>query len=125
MNSIIRNTTIENYLNLKSAFENSKKIFSSQKDGKIFHNGEYGTYREDLVKRFLRLYIPSRLDIGTGFLINAEGDISTQCDIIIYDRYTTPIIESSGNQRFFPIETVAAVGEIKSTVQSMTELSTN
>ncbi len=71
-------------------------------------------YRESICKDFLRLFIPMRLDIGNGFLINTADEISTQCDIVIYDRNNTPLIENNERQRFFPVETVSAIGEIKS-----------
>lgn len=49
--------------------------------------------------------------------MNSENKISTQCDIIIYD-----INHKTENQKFFPIETVIAVGEIKSDLHSFIEL---
>lgn len=124
MNEIIRNLTIENFLNLKSSYDNSKKIFWDEGKRKLVHPGEYGNYRERLVKRWLRIYTPERFGISSGFLINSDNKISTQCDIIIYDRDKTPQIQATDDQVFFPIETVAIVGEIKSDINSATELNT-
>lgn len=58
--------------------------------------------------------IPQRLDVGTGFIITSTGKVSTQCDLIIYDKNNCPLIENGNLQRFFPIECVVAIGEIKS-----------
>jgi len=82
--------------------------------GKLIHPGEFGAYREVICKDFLRNFIPGRLEIGSGFIVSSSGKISTQCDIIIYDDKNTPLIESENRQRFFPVETVCSIGEIKS-----------
>lgn len=46
--------------------------------------------------------------------MNNSDEISTECDIVIYDSTSTPLIQSSEFQRFYPLETVCAVGEVKS-----------
>jgi len=122
LNKIIRNLTIQNYRNFKFSFENTKEIFWDEKEKKLIHPGEYGAYREELAKRWLEMHVPKRFGIGSGFVINSSGSISTQCDIVIYDRIKTPKIENINNQRFFPIETVSCVGEIKSDINSIGEL---
>lgn len=122
MNEIFRNLTIENLLNLKASFTNSKKIFWSKENNRLFHPGEYGSYREELLKKWLRMYVPRKFDISSGFVINAEGKVSTQCDIVIYDRSVTPHIETIDDQNFFPVEAVVAVGEVKSEISSCAEL---
>jgi hypothetical protein len=80
----------------------------------LIHAGEFGTYREHVLREFLRLCVPARLDIGTGFLINHSGEVSSQLDVVIYDRAAIPRIESTEHQRFFPVEGVCAIGEVKS-----------
>ena len=92
----------------------ARQAFVDPATGKLFHAGEFGTYRESILRDFLRLCVPARLDIGTGFLINAAGEVSTQADIVIYDSSAIPRVESSEHQRFFPVEGVCAVGEVKS-----------
>lgn len=108
-NDLIKNKIrkfVEDYNNL------SKEIFLN-KNGKLIHPGEFGTYREKIIKEFLQPFLPARLDIGTGFIITSKGNVSTQCDLIIFDKTNTPLIEN-GEQRFFPIECVAGVVEVKS-----------
>lgn len=90
----------------------SRQIFVDN-NGKLIHPGEFGTYREKIIKNFLAPFLPNRLTIGSGFIITSKNNISTQCDIIIYDKEHTPIIEN-GDQRFFPVECVAGVIEVKS-----------
>ena len=96
----------DDYVNL------SRHIFVN-KDGELIHPGEFGMYREKIIREFLAPFLPTRLGIGSGFIITAANNISTQCDIIIYDREHTPVIEN-GEQRFFPVECVVGVIEVKS-----------
>lgn len=104
----------------KHAFSaTSRQAFVDPDTGKLFHAAEFGTYRETILKNFVTTCIPARLDIGTGFLINSSGGISTQADIVIYDRTAIPRIESSEHQRFFPVEGVCAVGEVKSVLNKV------
>ncbi len=91
----------------------SKNIFLNP-EGTLIHPGEFGSYRERIVGDLLRIVTPGRLEIGSGFIITADNKVSTQCDIVIFDRNSTPLLESKNNQRFFPIETVAGIIEVKS-----------
>lgn len=97
---------IDDYVNL------SRQIFVN-KEGALIHPGEFGMYREKIIREFLAPFLPTRLAIGSGFIITASNNISTQCDIIIYDKEYTPVIEN-GEQRFFPVECVVGVIEVKS-----------
>jgi hypothetical protein len=94
--------------------QTSNSIYWDDKNNRLIHAGEYGMYREAICKELLRLFIPIRLDIGNGFLINSRGQNGTQCDIVVFDKNATPLIENNDRQRFFPVETVCAIGEIKS-----------
>ena len=122
MNQLFKNITTENYLELLHSFERSKEIFWNEEKNRLIHPGEYGEYREDLLKRFLKLYIPENFGISSGFIITSTGEISHQCDIIVYDKEKTPKIQNMESQRFFPIETVLGVGEVKSTINTIGEL---
>jgi len=89
-------------------------VFYDEETKTLIHPGEYGSFREMACREFLRLVVPMRLDFGSGFLITDKGSISTQCDIVIYDRNSTPLIQNAEHQRFYPIETVCSIGEVKS-----------
>lgn len=122
MNPIIKNITVQNLKNFMNSFKESKNIFWDEEKNRLMHSGEYGIYREELIKKWLRIFIPDMFGISSGFIINSKGQISTQCDLIIYDREKTPKIETIENQRFFPVETVILIGEIKSDINSVNEL---
>ncbi|AVF44226.1 hypothetical protein RFH95_00465 [Acinetobacter nosocomialis] len=101
--------------NFKTSFiNNSRNLYTKDKDEGLIHPSEFGLYREELVKEYLKNILPDRMEIGSGFVVTANGLISTQCDIIIYDKTVTPLIKNEKNQRFFPIESVVAIGEVKS-----------
>ncbi|WP_291276097.1 DUF6602 domain-containing protein [Flavobacterium sp.] len=106
----------------KRAFSNAKEIFYDANTGKLIHPGEFGVYREKAVIDFLKSFIPNKFQIDSGFVLNNNDEVSHQCDLIIFDSILTPNINSSNNQRFFPIETVVAAGEVKSVINSIDEL---
>jgi len=121
-NKILRALTIERIEHLKLAFSTSREVFWEDEKTRILHPGEYGVYREKAVSELLQLFIPESLGIGTGFIITNQGDVSSQCDIIVYDRSSTPNIVTNSHQRFFPVESVLAVGEVKSDISSISQL---
>ena len=90
----------------------SRQAFSNE-EGSLVHAGEFGSYREKQCAELLKPFLPARLAVGSGFVITENGKRSTQCDIIIYDKETMPIIENV-EQRFFPVEAVVGVIEVKS-----------
>lgn len=114
MNQVFSALLNERIERLKYSFKSSRDIFADPETGNLFHKGEFGTYREKLLCDFLKLCVPARLGISTGFLINSTGDTSTQTDIVIYDKSTSPRIESKEHQNFFPVESICAIGEAKS-----------
>lgn len=95
-------------------FLNNAKSLYCDNDGNLIHPGEFGMYREKICIDLLRNVVPMRLDFGTGFIVDAVGNVSHQCDIVIFDSNNTPLIENSEKQRFFPIECVVGIGEVKS-----------
>lgn len=90
----------------------AKSLFIDEKN-KLIHPGEYGRYREDSCKQMLKMILNKNVSISDGFIITSNDDITTQCDIIIYNSMASPII-SDGIARMFPAEEVRLVGEIKS-----------
>lgn len=112
--NVFEKLLIEKIENFKFSFEKTAEDVFFDGNGKLIHPGEFGRYREKACKQFIKYIIPSCLSMGEGFLINTFNEVSHQCDIVIYDARNTPLIESTQNQFFYPIESVAAVGEIKS-----------
>jgi len=116
-NNIFESLLKEKIDRFKSSFSStSKDVFYDEKANRIFHAGEYGIYREAIVKEFLQFIVPRGLDISTGFLITSMDDVSTQCDVVVFDSRMTPVYEEGYRQKFFPVESVHCIGEVKSTL---------
>jgi len=107
----ILNRKIENFVS--TFVEDSKSIFYQENN--LIHPGEFGKYRENAFKELLSILINTNFKISDGFIITSNDKVSTQCDIVIYDNVDLPLLENSLTQ-FFTIESVIAIGEIKSTM---------
>lgn len=99
-------------------FGNMPRQLFYDEDENLFHPGEYGKFREEIIRRFFRTILYEGLTVSEGFIINMNNQHSTQCDIIIYDKSHTPILKDS-NEIFVPVETSVGVGEVKSTLSKM------
>lgn len=91
--------------------DDSQSIFYNE--NQLFHPGEFGKYRENSTKDLLCLL--SSYKISDGFIITSKDRKSSQCDIVIYDNTDLPLLENNLTQ-FFTIESVIAIGEVKSTL---------
>lgn len=89
----------------------SNSLFKS--DSKLIHPLEYGMYREKCFKELLEFIVEKAVAVSDGFIITAFEDISTQCDIVVYQSDVIPLIDNS-IAKFFPIEIVTGIGESKS-----------
>jgi hypothetical protein len=83
----------------------------------IDHPGESGTAREHALRELLRRYLPRRVAVDTGFVIDAAGGQSRQVDVVLYDRDSATVWDVSG-VKYFPCETVIAVGEVKTRIRT-------
>lgn len=100
---------------MSSYLKSSRNIFyEPENHNNLHHAGEFGIYRERIVSKFLKLFTPQRLEFDSGFVIVPNDKPSKQIDIIVYDKNESPLIKSEEGQKFFPMETVASIGEIKS-----------
>ena len=99
---------MNDYLNL------THTLFFEEGERRSFHNGEYGTYRERLVRRLLGSFLSKQFSMGEGFLITADSRRSKQTDIVVFDTRECPEIEDLETRRFYPVECVYAAGSVKS-----------
>lgn len=98
------------------------RMASELKDQLIPHAGEQGGAREEILRKFLRLYLPKRFDVSSGFVFDIHGHISQQLDIIVADSMVAPRFETAGDVRFYPCEAVVAVGQVKTHATSRREM---
>lgn len=98
--------------NFASIFiDDSSSIFFDE-ENKLIHPGEYGKYRENALKDLLRHITKHK--VSDGFVITPEN-VSSQVDVVVYKNDETPILEKNYID-FFSIESVIAIGEVKSTL---------
>jgi len=91
-------------IRMRSDFEKARKALG--------HPGLKGASLEETFRTFLKDYLPRALDISSGKLVDANGNISRQLDVIISDSMKTPIFFRSGDLRVIPVECAYAVIEI-------------
>jgi hypothetical protein len=79
------------------------------------HRGELGRNREYILRRILQQHMPSKFGFSSGFvLFSTDSKISTQQDIIIYDRINHPILFDNTPSPLFPLTAIQGLIEIKS-----------
>jgi hypothetical protein len=78
------------------------------------HYGERGRIAEEIIKSVLEKTLPKRFSIGTGVIFSADGQVSSQTDIVIYDNFHNSPLLSEFGSCVFPVETVYATVEVKS-----------
>jgi hypothetical protein len=84
--------------------------------GGLKHKLTQGELKELHVAEFLKRFLTSQFDVGTGTVVNREGKESRQTDIIIYDnRIIPPVVENQGTG-IFPVESVIATVSIRTTL---------
>lgn len=87
---------------------------------KFTHPGDKGTSAEDSFRKFLREYLPRRLELGNGEIIDSNERRSRQTDVVITNE-DHPLTFTPDLPGLFFIEGVSGAGEVKANLTS-TEL---
>ncbi len=74
--------------------------------------GSTGRKREDILREFLTRNLPEIMGVSEGCVFDRERSMSRQCDIVVYSKMALCLREE--RMRLFPIDSVLAVGEVKS-----------
>lgn len=82
----------------------------------VGHNGEVGRANELALAQLVTSLLPSTVGVGTGVIIDSEGNRSAQTDLVIFDKGAQPQILAHSTQLLFPVETVLAAIEVKTSV---------
>lgn len=82
----------------------------------LVHQGLKGEGNEIIIRDLIKKFIPKKYGVGTGIIIDKDGESSKQCDIIIYDNHYYPEIFTLSNIHLFPVDLVYAVIEVKTTL---------
>jgi hypothetical protein len=102
-----------NIQKLFEALDEEMRLKLSSKIDEIYHPTAKGDESELNWIGLLRSYLPERYTVDSGFVVDHEGNLSEQIDIIIYDRHFTPFIFRGENVVYIPAEGVYAVFEVK------------
>ncbi len=78
------------------------------------HPGDKGAEIEEKFRRFLNERIPKRFQAGQGLIVDHDGGISRQQDVIIFDCLVSLVYRASEHKLILPIDNVPAVIEVKS-----------
>jgi hypothetical protein len=84
----------------------------------IQHPGTKGDAAELEWRTLLNQYLPKRYSADSAFVLDCEGNVSEQIDIVIYDRQYSPFLFNQNDARFLPSESVYAVFEVKQTLSA-------
>lgn len=79
----------------------------------IKHPGAKGQGSELNWQKMLADHLPARYQVTTGFLIDHEGTLSEQIDVVIFDRQYTPFMLNRDGVQYIPAEGVYAVFEVR------------
>lgn len=80
------------------------------------HNQTIGILTEEILREFLRNHLPKIVSIEQGFILNSDGAISKQCDILIYDSQAFAPFYRVNDIVVIPSEAVIAIIEVKTTI---------
>lgn len=83
----------------------------------IAHQGSKGDATEDKWIEFFRKYLPKRYGVDKAMVIDHEGNVSQQIDIVLYDVFYTPFIFNHDGFKYIPAEGVYAVFEVKQDIK--------
>ena len=81
----------------------------------IGHSLTKGEENEAEIRKLLIDFLPSNYGIGSGIIVDTEGNESNQVDIIVYDK-TAPNYSLSSDSKIFLLDQVLATIEIKTTL---------
>lgn len=95
-------------------------LFTAQKKARLIHRmkniGSSGDEVEVAVRDFFQRRLAKRCDVGNGHIVDKEGNVSPDIDLVISDLIDFPALQKNrDNRSYFPFESIYAIAEIKST----------
>lgn len=106
----MNNVNIKNlFLDLQETMQKELKTFRKH----IPHSGTKGSATEINWIDWLNNYLPNRYKVDEAFVIDCNGNLSQQIDVVIYDCQYSPFIFNMNKVKYIPAESVYAVFEVK------------
>lgn len=78
-----------------------------------------GRYKEEILKNAIKNHLPEEFAMGSGFVIGSPGQVTTQIDIIIYEK-TMPVLFRNGDFVIINADGVRAIIEVKTRLDAST-----
>ena len=77
-----------------------------------------GDAMETPVRERLEQVLPQGIGVGSGCVIDTQGNTSRQLDVVLYERGICPVfcVNNSPETTYYPCEGVLAVGEVKGAI---------
>lgn len=79
----------------------------------IEHSVSKGDSLENTWIEWLKKYLPNRYCVDKAIIIDSNGNLSDQIDLVIYDQHYTPFVFTQNGIHYIPAEGVYAVFEVK------------
>jgi hypothetical protein len=89
-------------------------VSEARNAARVRHSGLIGRIRELAAQQILRPILPAAFDIGTGKVVDRNGTLSAEVDLVIYNRDLLPALMYSNRDGIYPIESTYYAFEIKS-----------
>lgn len=89
-------------------------IRESKNASEVAHHGLVGRIRELISSKLLMPMLPRGFEIGTGKIVDHQGNQSAETDLVIYNRAVLPPILYSDRDGIFPVESSYYALEVKS-----------
>lgn len=105
-----------NRIEIKDLFSGLQKAMAGElglNKEVICHPGSKGDALENSWIDMLQKYLPNRYSIDKAMVIDYDGNVSDQIDIVIYDNFYTPFVFHQNGFKYIPAEGVYAVFEVK------------
>lgn len=100
---------------LQALRNEAQKIAAGIENSKLFeHMGDRGSFREAIIKDFLRPFLPECYGLSAGEVFAADGSQSAQVDIVVYDAVFSTVLFKNSPCMLFPAESVFGSIEVKS-----------
>ena len=103
-------------IDLQEVFENRQQELEARlvRARSIAHPTAAGDEGEENWAEVIREFLPRRYEVARHrFVIDADGRMSDQQDIVIYDKLYAPTFFVLGSTEYIPVESVYAVFEVK------------
>jgi hypothetical protein len=82
----------------------------------VKHSTQKGSILENAVISLLKSFLPEQIGVTEGVVIDSEGFISNQLDIILYDKPKAQLFLNSASTKVIPAEFVYCIGETKTSI---------